>query len=194
MIRVLGVKLNTLAIEEDLCAAIPTQWLSAWRKAHPTLVRESARRASLAGLWLLAGSGAEGTLSYTDMGKPMLSTAAISITHTKACVFCAVSDDLAPIGLDAEDLDGRLDADRRAAMAARWFSADEQKLASADAESFYRVWTRKEAVVKMSGVGLCGVREINTEDVDCRFYEFRMESTFVTLASVTEKKTIFCIR
>ena len=182
MIKILGVQLNKAACEEALCAAIPPQWLAAWEAAHPTLRREAARRASLAGLWLLAESGFVGTLSYTERGKPLPSTGAISVTHTEQLVFCAVSDGKAPIGLDAEEMDGHLDAKRRAAMAERWFSPAEQTLAAADEEAFYRVWTRKEAMVKRSGEGLCGVRALDSEAADCAFYERRVANTLLSLA------------
>lgn len=184
MVRIYAVQLNMLEGKEHvLRAKIPQDWFLQWEKAHPALTREAARMASLAGVWLLAENGAGGTFSYGENGKPMLTGGAISITHTKRYALCAISDHATPIGLDAEDVDGRLDAKRREAMAERWFSEAEREIANRGELDFYRIWTRKEAYVKMTGVGLCGVRQIDTRAVSCAFFEQQVENTVVTLAT-----------
>ena len=182
MIRICGVRLSSSMDENAIKAAIPAQWLEAWRAAHPRLCRPSAMLQSLAGLWLLQRSGAEGALSYTALGKPLLSGTQIGITHTAEQVFCAVSDGESPVGIDAEEVNGRLDGDRRQAMAKRWFSDAEQALAMASEREFYRVWTRKEAYVKMTGEGLCGVRAVDTEAASCSFSSFFEGDAVVTVA------------
>ena len=182
MIRIYGVKLSSLPDGDAIKGEIPAPWLEAWRAAHPRLCRPSAMLQSLAGLWLLQRSGAEGALSYTALGKPCLSDAQIGITHTAEQVFCAVSDGESPVGIDAEEINGRLDAKRRQAMAKRWFSDAEQALAMASEREFYRVWTRKEAYVKMTGEGLCGVRELDTAAVACSFSTFFEGEAVITVA------------
>ena len=188
MIRIYGVKLSSLPDGDAIKGEIPAPWLEAWRAAHPRLCRPSAMLQSLAGLWLLKKSGAEGVLSYTALGKPCLSDAQIGITHTAEQAFCAVSDGKAPIGIDAEEVNGRLDADRRAAMAKRWFSEAEQTVAVSGEREFYRVWTRKEAYVKMTGEGLCGVRAVDTEAASCAFSSFFVGNAAITVAHARDEE------
>jgi 4'-phosphopantetheinyl transferase len=112
----------------------------------------------------------------------------ISISHTARYALCAISDGEAPIGLDAEDMVGRLNKDRRLAMAERWFSADERAEAVKSEEAFYRIWTRKEAYVKRLGTGLRDLSALDTVSVrDCRFTEYRLGETCITLACAPDE-------
>ncbi|MBQ9760928.1 MAG: 4'-phosphopantetheinyl transferase superfamily protein [Clostridia bacterium] len=183
MIRIYGVKLCNLQ-ENGLLQSLPDRIALPWKARHPKLRNKGARLASLAGVWLLYKSGAEGTLAYTENGKPYLTAPdrAISITHTQTHAFCAISDSDGEIGLDAEDL-GRLTAKETAALAARWFTASERAELekSLTEEAFLSIWTRKEAQVKQSGEGL---RAIRTTDVsDSTFVTYRIENTLITLVS-----------
>ena len=183
MIRLFATRLEDLDRGEAmLCRDIPAAWLAAWQSAHPTLHRPTARMASLAGIRLLALCGGKGELSYTEDGKPLLTGGAISITHTDAVVISAISEDHEPIGLDAEEICGRLDEDRRTAMAERWFSAAEREQAIESEEAFYRIWTRKEAYVKRLGTGLRDLSATDTTESDLAFATYRLGNSVVTLA------------
>ena len=189
MIKLLAVTPEALAgREEMLLEQLPVGWANAWTAAHPTMHRASARIASLAGIRLAARGGMEGTLDYDGNGKPHVTGGEISITHTARYVLCAISDGNVPVGLDAEEIGGRLDEERRRAMAQRWFSEAERAEAIESEEAFYRVWTRKEAYVKRLGTGLRDLSAIDTASVtDCRFAEYRLGGTCITLACAPDE-------
>ena len=127
MIKLFAASLEALEGRENLLLEqLPVGWASTWTAAHPTMHRTDSRVASLAGIWLATQEGTEESLRYDDNGKPHVNGVEISISHTARYVLCAISDGEAPIGLDAEDMVGRLSEDRRRAMAERWFSDDER--------------------------------------------------------------------
>lgn len=189
MIKLLAITLDALAgREEMLLEQLPVGWVNTWTAAHPTMHRTDSRVASLAGIWLAAQGGMEGALRYDGNGKPHVNGVEISISHTARYALCAISDGEVPIGLDAEDIVGRLKEDRRRAMAERWFSADERAEAVKSEEAFYRIWTRKEAYVKRMGTGLRDLSTLDTASVrDCRFTEYRLRETCITLACAPDE-------
>ena len=90
------------------------------------------------------------------------------------------------VGVDAENL-SRLSSMRVFPLASRWFSEREEDffLSLPNDESFLRVWTRKEALVKWLGTGISALRSADTVTAQSRygvrFYEYRVEDTVVTL-------------
>ena len=75
---------------------------------------------------------------------------------------CSHSDEMAlislaretPVGIDIENMERRLD---REGIARRWFTEQEQAawtLARQSSLAFFKIWTRKEAVLKAHGGGL----------------------------------------
>lgn len=184
MIRIYGVRLSDLREKANaIRTALPASILDPWQSSHPSLRNEDSLIASLAGVWLLWKSGANGTLVYTENGKPSLTTPnrAISITHTKTYAFCAISSNNDPIGLDAEDF-GRLTPDRFSALTERWFNKTEQDefLKTPTEEVFLNIWTRKEAFVKLTGEGLGGICKTDTSSHAVTTY--RIGNTILTLA------------
>jgi 4'-phosphopantetheinyl transferase len=98
-------------------------------------------------------------LSCTEAGKPFVPSSAIrfNLAHAGALALCVIAWDV-DVGCDIEWRIPRL-ASRQVARSL--FSALElEKLAplrgSAWLEAFFNCWTRKEAVVKGLGCGLCG--------------------------------------
>jgi len=96
-------------------------------------------------------------------GKPVMTGSALfhSVTHSGDLVAVAVAR--APVGVDVEQLDGRvrpLGGDGDAQGLARLVLADGERAAlaavcpSARAREFLAAWTRKEAVTKATGDGL----------------------------------------
>jgi phosphopantetheinyl transferase len=189
MIKLFAASLEALEGRENLLLEqLPTGWADAWTAAHPTMHRADSRVASLAGIWLATQAGTKGSLRYDGNEKPHVDGVEISISHTARYALCAISDGEAPIGLDAEDMVGRLNKDRRLAMAERWFSADERAEAVKSEEAFYRIWTRKEAYVKRLGTGLRDLSALDTVSVrDCRFTEYRLGETCITLACAPDE-------
>lgn len=94
-------------------------------------------------------------ISYGRYGKPYLRdypNAHFNISHSGQFVACAVSD--RPIGVDIQEI-----VSYRRDMAKRVFSAEEfsQIESSPDRSAeFTRLWTQKEAYLKMLGIGFSG--------------------------------------
>jgi len=92
-------------------------------------------------------------LRYNKFGKPFLKNANqcfFSITHTKKCAAVALSD--SELGIDAEII-GEADV----MIAKNFFNKSEYiSLLRSDNrnELFFDIWTKKEAFLKMLGVGL----------------------------------------
>lgn len=90
-------------------------------------------------------------------GKPFLPGAGLrfSFSDTKDAVLVAISPDM-EIGVDLETFSRRVDHD---AVAGHYFTGDEVRSLSGLAEperkrGFLELWTRKEAVLKATGVGI----------------------------------------
>ncbi len=94
-------------------------------------------------------------IARTDRGKPFFTDSPLhfSITHTKGHVFCAISH--RPIGIDAEEMDRRIDL----RLAEKILSPGEKaQFATADQprQALLRFWVLKEAAAKCAGDGLRG--------------------------------------
>ena len=105
-------------------------------------------------------AAAEISFSYGPMGKPrlILGTADppihFNLTHSGENAVLAVSRE--PIGVDLEVL---RPMSRAAAFAKRWFHAAEQDRYAGSSEAdrlevFFRIWTAKEAALKLLGKGV----------------------------------------
>ena len=136
------------------------------RGAVERITHVPTRENSICGEWLaktmLAALGGvpveEIHLARDGRGKPYVIGLPLyfSISHSGGHVACAV--DAAPVGLDVEER-----RPRDTAAARRVCSPQELAFIFADEEGaslrFLQVWTAKEACVKLSGVGLGGMRE-----------------------------------
>ena len=93
------------------------------------------------------------SFGYGRYGKPFVREASdisFSVSHSGSCVMLAVSD--RQIGADTEQI-----ADTDIGVAKRCFGADEYDLLVQNgfcSDTFFRLWTAKEAYVKMLGTGL----------------------------------------
>ena len=90
-----------------------------------------------------------------ENGKPIADEGCFSISHSGSFVVCAVSDK--PVGVDVERL-------RKPPLrvAQRYFTEEEQKLLQEDDSQFWRIWTGKEALCKLSGEGIAGLKRADT--------------------------------
>ena len=90
-----------------------------------------------------------------ESGKPTADEGYFSISHSGSLVVCAVSDK--PLGVDVECI-------RKPPLrvAQRYFTEEERMLSDADEIVFWRVWTGKEALCKLSGEGLAGLKHADT--------------------------------
>lgn len=121
---------------------------------------ETERCASAAGYLLLReclqkkyGICEAPIMEYGDYGKPRISgheNIHFNISHCRCAVICAVSD--TPIGVDIESVD------RYAPRLAQYTMNNEElqliQSAQNPATEFTRLWTMKEALLKMTGRGI----------------------------------------
>lgn len=138
-----------------------TDELPAWRRSRVEAIRDLRVRAlSVAAFRLLRSALREEygmdpvpVFGYGAHGKPFLTgfpDIHFSLSHCRAAVACAVSDH--PVGVDVE-VTGR--GNER--LFAYVLSESERALVRAAAdpqEAFTRLWTRKEAFLKLTGSGL----------------------------------------
>ncbi len=107
-----------------------------------------------------------------ENGKPRLPDGSLffNLSHASELIYLAVSD--AEIGVDCEEV-RPIDFEK---LARRFCSAGEQEIIFSSDDprtAFFRVWTRKEAYVKMKGVGFTeGIRTVDTSSLPAdRFSE-----------------------
>ena len=131
---------------------------------------------SMAGILLLQRAlteigmdSADVSLGREGSGRPFLKNVNLdfNISHADGLAVCAVElgeGDVPPrLGIDVERIVGRT-TERLTRDAARWFTEEERAIFS-DApteETFLKIWTGKEAMVKHTGAGLSEVRRCNT--------------------------------
>lgn len=98
-------------------------------------------------------------------GKPMVASLQFNLSHSGSYVVCAFAD--APIGVDIERI-----GPARLPMAKRFFHPGEvARLTAAPKEEqdllFFQIWTKKEAYLKRSGLGIAGgLRGFNVFEID----------------------------
>lgn len=94
-------------------------------------------------------------IEYTDSGKPYIldSSYGISISHSKDMALVAISENL--IGADIEII-----RPFNEKLIKTYFSPDETAFIDSD-EKFFTIWTVKEAYLKLTGVGLKGIKKLN---------------------------------
>lgn len=138
------------------------------------------------------GKTGDAVLFRAENGRPMLTIprADISTTHSHGLVMAALSipdalvslqkkelpegieieeypESFCRVGIDTELLTDE-DCKKYRKIAARWFYADEQDLLAAIEqetlyrETFFRVWTQKESICKLTGKGISAIRDVNT--------------------------------
>lgn len=94
------------------------------------------------------------SFDYGPAGKPSLTMAGpcFNLAHSGERAVCAVAD--YPVGIDIER---RRPMKNRAGLAERWFHPlESERIEAAEdpLEEFFRVWTAKEAALKLVGVGV----------------------------------------
>lgn len=95
-------------------------------------------------------------LDICPHGRPYLrdSSLQFNLSHSEARVVIAFARDSRlqqSLGVDVEWVHRRVERD---ALAKRFFAPAEHAFTLNSAENFFRVWTRKEAVLKTNGIGL----------------------------------------
>ena len=163
-------------------------------------LRQEDRILSLcAGLMVLNifGKDAFDKIKYGEHEKPFFEHGPFfSISHSGKYAVLAVSDE--EIGVDIEMRD-----EPKIAVSKRCFLDEEQEYANLSTENFLRIWTAKEAVLKLLGTGFSyspknfSVLPLSDEHsingVNMRFFCTNIEEVPLTLAYCGDKKD-FIIR
>ena len=125
-------------------------------------------------------------IQYDSSGKPYIYNNPdihISITHSGKLIACAVSDE--PVGIDAESI-RKLDLK----IVHKYFSLQEIDAISNCHDknrAFTSIWTKKEAALKCSGIGIKGLSDMEMFDKYC-YNTAKFEQYIISTA--TKKKEL----
>ena len=153
-------KVDVAALQHDLLLLPP------WRRRQVLAYRHLVDRVQCAKAFVLLRQclSAEYDMhgmpvwEYGKYGKPMLCQSAdakyrvhFNLSHCAKGVMCVVDDE--PVGCDIEVIPASVDADLLSACCCR---AEQERilLAASPEVEFTRLWTKKEALLKLHGVGL----------------------------------------
>lgn len=129
-----------------------------------------------------------------EHGKPQIEEFYFNLSHSGNMVLCAVSEK--PVGCDIEKIETPT-----LRIAKRFFTEKENEYLenieeNKMAEEFFRLWTMKEAYVKMTGEGLtCSLKEFEIQ-IDDRIQIYRnqsLENCCVKEYSMTGYKVSVCV-
>ncbi|MBQ7873870.1 MAG: 4'-phosphopantetheinyl transferase superfamily protein [Oscillospiraceae bacterium] len=119
------------------------------QKAEKYINKNDALLSATAGLMLrkVLGVDEDGKLKYNEHGKPFVEHGpCFSISHSRKYSVLTVSEN--EIGIDIE-----MHESAKEAVIKRCFAEEEQFFAKMSTENFLRIWTAKEAVLKLLGTG-----------------------------------------
>lgn len=123
--------------------------------------------------------------SRNNYGKPYLADYAdyrFSVSHSGNCI--VFTDSYVPVGIDIEKI-----AEKDLGIAKRFFAADETEFifgSPQPTQAFYKIWTAKEAYVKMLGTGLSTPLtsfSVLSEELKGTFLTCRLAEYFITVCS-----------
>lgn len=135
---------------------------------------KDALRSLGAGLLLRRYVG-DGPFLHGEFGKPYLPDGPpFSLSHGGELVVLAVGEGNAELGVDVE----KTSRPWREAVVRRLFTAEEQRWLDGSGERFFRLWTRKEAVLKCRGSGLSRLTVFSVLEDTCHpdGHEYRLKS------------------
>jgi 4'-phosphopantetheinyl transferase len=147
-VLVLAARMLTLTPEREATwlADLPLQrraQLCTWPDAKARALSLLGTRLLHEGLMRLGFGRALSLLGYSGRGKPAINLpVSFSLSHCDDLVLCGFSKE-GPIGIDVERM-GRL----KASEFSLYLTQRERLWAGDDSERFYRLWTRKEAILK----------------------------------------------
>ena len=143
--------------------------------------REAARGEALARLFERAGLPADAVVAKDGRGRPYLPAFPdrfISISHAPSVTVAAISD--APLGVDGESPASIRDP---MGLARRYFT-DDERADAVDPDAICRIWTKKEAYAKYTGLGLAETYGVSTCSIPC-------EAAFYTVTHDTDRGIVY---
>lgn len=149
MIKIYWLDCSPLFDEQELARILPL--LDEPRREKTLRYKTAERRAQSAGASLLLRRlFGDAEYAYGENGKPYLKDRTdlyFSLSHSDKYAVCAVAD--CEVGIDIEPI-----SPARPAVLRRCFTEEEQRWIGEDAARFTRLWTMKEAYMKLTGTGL----------------------------------------
>ena len=134
--------------------------------------------------WLMLSAMHIGEMEflYNEHGKPYIEGGPFfSISHCKEAIAVALDDQ--PIGIDIESI-RRFDPE----LVTRTMNDSERALIAASdhpERAFTRLWTQKEAILKMQGTGITSFEQLQTLPIsDYRIHTIEKEKYIYTIAYV----------
>lgn len=136
---------------------------------------------SIAAATELLNMGVE-NLHY-DQGKPYADNCYVSISHSGDMVAVCKSD--IPIGIDIEKID---DARNFTKIANRYFHGKEKELFNDNptADTFYDIWTKKEAYTKIDGNGVIEIHK-GIDVLSIKNHQFQTEKVNEYMLTICER-------
>lgn len=124
------------------------------------------------------------TILKTDKGKPYLKDQSVyfNISHTDGAIAIAFSDN--EVGIDIEQ---KREADVK--IARRFFTQNEAEYVENSADKtaeFLKLWTKKEAYIKMLGEGISlglNTFDVISDDLSKKIKTFEIEGFYVSVCS-----------
>ena len=141
------------------------------------------KKESLAAATALLSMGVE-NLHYDENNKPLADNCFVSISHSKDIIAVCKSDK--PVGIDVEFMSTDRDYSK---IANRFYKGKELEYynSSPTSETFYEIWTKKEAFSKISGQGTIEIFE-GFDVFSLNEYDFQTEHIGNFALSICEKK------
>ncbi|MBT5856367.1 4'-phosphopantetheinyl transferase superfamily protein [bacterium] len=154
---------DSTQLDTELARVLPTSEFDACDRYKTPELRRAARASRLFVRYILSQeqpdiSPEDWVIDRDENGKPFVSgpkTFGFNISHTDRLLVGVVTEQ-GRVGIDIESVDRQMDYQK---VAKRFFSSDEQSQleaasASSFAETFFDIWTCKEAYLKATGLGL----------------------------------------
>ena len=168
--------------EEAVQAMLPQ--VSQQRREQALRFRHVLGRFCCLKSWLMLSAMHIGEMEflYNEHGKPYIEGGPFfSISHCKEAIAVALDDQ--PIGIDVESI-RRFDPE----LVTRTMNDSEQALIAASEtpeRAFIRLWTQKEAILKMQGTGITSFEQLQTLSIpDNRIQTIEKEKYIYTIAYV----------
>ncbi|MBQ8767736.1 MAG: 4'-phosphopantetheinyl transferase superfamily protein [Clostridia bacterium] len=151
-------------------------------KLPETVLSHCKKKESFLAAEALINMGVDG-LHYNEKKKPLADNCFVSISHSGNMV--AVCKSQKPIGIDIEKIDKSRSLEK---IANRFYHGKELELFNKNptAETFFEIWTLKEAYSKISGEGVGEVFE-GFDVFSLSDYNFKTEKIDEYMLSVCEK-------
>ena len=172
---------------KELMEQLPEERQEKIRKSKQLRSRKQSFGAGLLLQQVLEEAGlADKEITINSHGKPEVDGIYFNISHSGNKVICAVAD--VPVGCDIEWL-----REEPEGVAERFFAESEKAYVKCK-EDFFRLWTRKESYLKMTGEGIrVPMHEFeiipgdpvrvkrNGVFVDCSFSECEIEDYYISV-------------